>query len=43
TYPGWEPKIQLDHVLGHGALPPVRAVETPALPLSDHRALAILL
>ena len=43
TYPGWEPKIQLDHILGKGVLPPVRMVETPSLPLSDHRALAIVL
>ena len=41
TYPAWDPKIQLDHVLGHGSLPPVRAVETPELPLSDHRALLV--
>ena len=41
TYPAWDPKIQLDHVLGHGTLPPVRAVETPELPLSDHRALVV--
>ena len=41
TYPAWDPKIQLDHVLGHGSLPPVRSVETPELPLSDHRALLV--
>ena len=41
TYPAWDPKIQLDHVLGHGSLPPVRAVETPELSLSDHRALLV--
>lgn len=41
TYPAWDPKVQLDHVLGTGALPPVRAVETPELPLSDHRALLV--
>ena len=41
TYPSPEPRIQLDHVLGHGSLPPVRAVETPALPVSDHRALLV--
>lgn len=41
TYPATDPKIQLDHVLGSGDLPPVRAVESPELVLSDHRALLI--
>jgi endonuclease/exonuclease/phosphatase family metal-dependent hydrolase len=41
TYPAWEPRVQLDHVLGSGALPGVRAVGTPELPLSDHRALLV--
>jgi endonuclease/exonuclease/phosphatase family metal-dependent hydrolase len=41
TYPAWDPKVQLDHVLATGDLPPVRAVETPELPLSDHRALLV--
>ena len=41
TYPAWEPKIQLDHVLGSGALPPVLAVESPRLAVSDHRALLV--
>jgi endonuclease/exonuclease/phosphatase family metal-dependent hydrolase len=41
TYPSTCPRIQLDHVLGSGDLPPVRRVSTPALPVSDHRALAI--
>ena len=43
TYPSWEPRIQLDHVLASGVLPPVVAVETPALPVSDHRALLVQL
>jgi endonuclease/exonuclease/phosphatase family metal-dependent hydrolase len=43
TYPVWEPKIQLDHVLGRGELPPVSSVEAPALALSDHRALLVAL
>jgi endonuclease/exonuclease/phosphatase family metal-dependent hydrolase len=34
TYPAWEPKIQLDHVLGSGALPAVLAVEAPRLAVS---------
>jgi endonuclease/exonuclease/phosphatase family metal-dependent hydrolase len=41
TYPAWQPRVQLDHVLASGALPPVTAVESPALPLSDHRALLV--
>ena len=43
TYPVWEPRIQLDHVLGRGALPPVTGVESPALAVSDHRALLVTL
>ncbi|MCY7364904.1 MAG: endonuclease/exonuclease/phosphatase family protein [Frankiaceae bacterium] len=41
TYPAWEPRIQLDHVLGSGDLPPVRGVESPQLAVSDHRALLV--
>lgn len=41
TYPAWDPKIQLDHVLGSGDVPPVRAVESPELVVSDHRGLLI--
>ena len=41
TYPTAEPRIQLDHVLSSGTLPPVVAVETPALALSDHRPLLV--
>ncbi len=41
TYPAWDPKIQLDHVLASGTLPPVRAVESPELAVSDHRGLLI--
>ena len=41
TYPAWEPKIQLDHVLASGDLPPVRAVEAPELAVSDHRGLLV--
>ena len=43
TYPSPRPRVQLDHVLGHGALPPVLRVETPALHVSDHRALLVQL
>jgi endonuclease/exonuclease/phosphatase family metal-dependent hydrolase len=41
TYPTWEPKIQLDHVLASGDLPPVAVVECPRLSVSDHRALLV--
>lgn len=41
TYPSPEPRVQLDHVLGSGALPPVRSVETPVLGVSDHRPLVV--
>jgi endonuclease/exonuclease/phosphatase family metal-dependent hydrolase len=43
TYPAERPRVQLDHVLAHGDLPPVTAVEAPALPVSDHRALLVQL
>ena len=38
SYPRDEPRVQLDHVLSHGDLPPVCAAESRALALSDHRA-----
>ena len=41
TYPASAPRVQLDHALGHGRLPAVRRVETPALPVSDHCALVV--
>lgn len=41
TYPSTSPRIQLDHVLARGELPPVTRVWTPPLPVSDHRALAV--
>ena len=34
---------KLDHVLASGDVGPVRSVDTPELPLSDHRALVITL
>ena len=39
TFPADEPKLQIDHALGRGPLPPVGAVDSRRLPLSDHRAL----
>lgn len=41
TFPGANPSMQIDHALGHGLLPLVRAVEARELPLSDHRALVL--
>lgn len=41
TYPALAPSVQLDHVLGRGQLPAVRAVEARQLALSDHRALVV--
>ena len=41
TYPAWDPRIQLDHVLGSGELPPVSSVECPELAVSDHRGLLV--
>jgi endonuclease/exonuclease/phosphatase family metal-dependent hydrolase len=42
TFPTEEPRVQLDHVLGHGpALPPVAAAGAREMALSDHRALIV--
>ena len=41
TYPVDRPRIQFDHVLARGWVGRVAAVETPPLPLSDHRALVV--
>jgi endonuclease/exonuclease/phosphatase family metal-dependent hydrolase len=41
TYPATGPRVQLDHVLAHGELPTVLAVETPSLAVSDHAALLV--
>ena len=43
TYPAPEPRVQLDHVLASGDLPPVSAVQALPLPVSDHRALVVQL
>jgi endonuclease/exonuclease/phosphatase family metal-dependent hydrolase len=47
TYPSMQPKVQLDHVLadprGAARLPPVTAVGTPAMAVSDHRPLVVTL
>ena len=41
TFPAEAPKLQIDHALGHGPLPPVTGVDGRRLPLSDHRALVV--
>jgi endonuclease/exonuclease/phosphatase family metal-dependent hydrolase len=41
TYPAGNPRLQVDHVLAWGPVPPVAAVETRRLPLSDHLALVV--
>jgi endonuclease/exonuclease/phosphatase family metal-dependent hydrolase len=45
TYPAPSPRVQLDHVLldprGGSRMPAVRAVETPAVAVSDHRPLVV--
>lgn len=42
TFPTEEPRVQLDHVLGHGpGLPPVAAAGAREMALSDHRALIV--
>ena len=41
TWPATGPRVQFDHVLARGTLPPVTSVETPTLPVSDHRALVV--
>ncbi len=41
TFPAPEPRVQLDHVLASGLLPPVRSVDTPVLDVSDHRPLVV--
>jgi endonuclease/exonuclease/phosphatase family metal-dependent hydrolase len=41
TYPAPRPRRQVDQVLGHGALPPVRTSSVRALPVSDHLALSV--
>lgn len=41
TYPVERPRLQLDHVLASGTLPPVVSVAAPALTVSDHRAVVV--
>ncbi|MFN2606797.1 MAG: endonuclease/exonuclease/phosphatase family protein [Acidimicrobiales bacterium] len=41
TFPADRPRIQLDHALARGPLPPVVATTAPRLDVSDHRALVV--
>jgi endonuclease/exonuclease/phosphatase family metal-dependent hydrolase len=41
TYPSSAPRIQLDHVLGHGGIPDVVSRAAVPLAISDHRALVV--
>jgi endonuclease/exonuclease/phosphatase family metal-dependent hydrolase len=45
TYPSPAPRLQFDHILldprGGAAVPPVVAVTTPVVPISDHRPLIV--
>lgn len=41
TYPAWDPKVQIDHVLADGSLPPVTAAQSLAPGVSDHRAVVV--
>ncbi len=43
TYPGAAPRIQFDHVLGRGPLPPVAAVDSPQVGVGDHRPVVVTL
>lgn len=45
TFPAWQPRVQLDHVLldrrGGARWPAEGAAETPRVPFSDHRPLVV--
>jgi endonuclease/exonuclease/phosphatase family metal-dependent hydrolase len=41
TFPAGEPKLQIDHALGRGPVPPVTAAHTRRLAVSDHQALVL--
>jgi endonuclease/exonuclease/phosphatase family metal-dependent hydrolase len=41
TFPAANPSMQIDHILGRGALPEVVGTEAHVLSLSDHRALTV--
>lgn len=42
TYPSWRPRVQWDHVLATGVVTSqVRAIESHALPVSDHCGLTV--
>lgn len=41
SYPASNPAVQLDHVLGRGPLPAVSTVESPRMPIADHRPVVV--
>lgn len=41
THPAGRPRVQFDHVLASGTLPPVVATQIRTLEVSDHRAVAV--
>lgn len=43
TFPSSRPRRRIDHVLGHGPLPPVTRVQVPEMAISDHRPLIVTL
>jgi len=43
THPSPAPRVQLDHVLVRGVLPPVQASAAPRLSVSDHRPIVVQL
>lgn len=43
TYPADDPRGQIDHVLALGPLRPVSSGCARALPLSDHRAMEVVM
>jgi endonuclease/exonuclease/phosphatase family metal-dependent hydrolase len=41
TYPAWNPRMQIDHVLADGAVPAVTSTQSLAAVVSDHRPVVV--
>jgi endonuclease/exonuclease/phosphatase family metal-dependent hydrolase len=41
TYPAWNPRMQIDHVLADGAVPAVTSAQSLAAAVSDHRPVIV--